>query len=194
MSPKYTKWVVDGDFMDTRSNIISSVRLSLLPAVKIAKIRNMKLDMKDNKSFLNGIGEPVDTLRTIDNSFHFVGLKYSVTLKINSGNTPLIISHKALDDMGVYNQSYHKIIETVDDGYSELVKMKNYLSFLVCSKYRFLTRAQLWNIHRNLGYPSVEKQMKIIEQAGLEDIPEDTGREEQRLVKYCEAVHLIKAD
>lgn len=42
------------------------------------------------------------------------------------------------------------------------IEMRNYLPFLVCSKYGFLSITQLRIIHRNLGHPFVEKQIIII--------------------------------
>lgn len=79
------------------------------------------------------------------------------------------------------------MLERMDDGYSEPVEMRNYLRFLVFSKYRFLTRFLVRNVHQTLENRSVEKQMKLIEQTGLESIPGDTCREVQPLVEHLKA-------
>lgn len=89
--------------------------------------------------------------------------------------------------MGLNYHTYYKIMKPLEDGFSESVEMSNYLPFLVFARYSFLTSAQFLNMYRDFGHPSMEKPMKIIEQVRLEDIPKDTRREVQRLVKHCKA-------
>lgn len=62
--------------------------------------------------------------------------------------------------------------------------MRNYVRFLVFAKYSSFTSTQLRIIHRNLRHPSVEKQMRITEQADLEDLPESTRNYLHEFVKY----------
>lgn len=68
--------------------------------------------------------------------------------------------------------------------------MWNYLSLLVFPKYSFLSTTQLRNLHRNLGHPSVEKQMKIIENADIDCLPEHVQQRLVELVKHCHACQL----
>lgn len=65
--------------------------------------------------------------------------------------------------------------------------MQNYLPLLIFSHYSFLSSTQLRNIHRNLGHSSAEKQMWIIEQAELGNLPEDARSQVQRIIKYCKS-------
>lgn len=55
MSPKYTKSVVEAAFIDIGANNISSIGRSLLSAVKVANMRDVKPNMNHNKRRLNGI-------------------------------------------------------------------------------------------------------------------------------------------
>lgn len=190
MSPKKTQWVVDGALIDTGSNVISSVGLPLLPSARIVNMRNTEPVLGNNPKRLGGIGSVVSTLGTYLFYFHFGGREYSVNLNVVPGPTPLIISHKDLDGMGLNYQTYYKTIDRPEDGYKEKVEMRNYLPFLLFPKYGYLSAAQLQNIHRNLGHPSIEKQMQIIETADLDDVPANTRKELIEIVKYCRACQL----
>lgn len=99
MSPQDTKRVVDGAQIDMGSNITSSVGLLLLPAVKVANMRNVEPQMGNSRKRLNGIGISVRSLEITMFHFHFGGFQYSVMLNIFPGPTPLIISQKDLDSM-----------------------------------------------------------------------------------------------
>lgn len=98
-------------------------------------------------------------------------MEYTLDLRIVPGHTPLIVSHQNLDQMGISYQTLHKTTERPNDGYSERMEMRNYLSFLNFPRYNFLSISQLKTFHRNLSHPSVEKQMRIIESADIEDLP-----------------------
>lgn len=50
--------------------------------------------------------------------------------------------------------------------------------------------SQLRNIRRNLGYPSVETQIRVIESAELQDVPLDTRKQVFDIVKHCHACQL----
>lgn len=48
-------------------------------------------------------------------------------------------------------------------------------------------------MYRNLGHPSVNKHMNIIENANIPDLPKVTRMQIEKLVKHCKAFHLGRA-
>lgn len=108
LSPSQTAWIIDGTMIDTGSNILSSVGGPRLPATKIASMRTTQPLMGKNQKQLGGIGSPIKTLGTFKFYFHFGGREYSVILIIMPGPTPLVISHKDLDNICLNYQIYHK--------------------------------------------------------------------------------------
>lgn len=74
--------------------------------------------------------------------------------------------------MQIKYQSLYKVLHRPSDGYTQQVEMRNNLPFLVFHSTGFYTEAQLLTMHRNLGHPSVEKQMKVIENTNFKNIPE----------------------
>lgn len=68
---------------------------------------------------------------TLNFYFHFGQREYSVTLNIILGSVPLIISHKALHELSLKYQTYHKTIYRLEDGYKEKVEMGDYLPYTV---------------------------------------------------------------
>jgi len=105
----------------------------------------------------------------------------------------MILSHKDLDRMGLNYQSFWKIIERVTDSYYENVDVRNNLPFLVFETVGFFSSTELRSIHRNLGHPSVEKQMRVIEAAEISDLPSDTRIQLKEIVEHCKACQLNKA-
>jgi len=81
-----------------------------------------------------------------------------------------------LDALGLNYQSFWKVIERVKDSYIEEVDVRNNLPFLVFETTGFFSSNQLRQIHRNLGHPSVEKQMRVIEAADIKHLPKKTRR------------------
>lgn len=65
--------MVDGAFIDKGSNIISSVGLLLLPAVRVPNMRNIEPMMGSKQQRLNGIGMTEGILETVVFYFHFRG-------------------------------------------------------------------------------------------------------------------------
>lgn len=57
--------------------------------------------------------------------------------------------------------------------------------FLVLSTFALLTDTELRAMNRKLGHPSVEKQMKGIEKAAVDDLPDNTRAQLQRIVGHC---------
>lgn len=156
----------------------------LLPAVQVANTRNVKPKMEEKEIRLNRIGASVENLGTIRFYFLFWGCEYSLQLNIAPGPTPLIISSKDLDVMRFNYQTLYNVVERPEDVYSKKVQMRSYLPFCVFPKYSFLTHTQLQNTHRNLEHPSVEKQMKIIEQADMKYLHNDTRKIIKEIVKH----------
>ena len=98
-----------------------------------------------------------------------------------------------MDNMGINYQSLYKIVERPEDGYREKVEMRRNLPYLVFPCLGFFSDVQLKNMHRNLGHPSVEKHMKIIEQADLKNLDENTRFRLKNLVKHCKICQLTGA-
>lgn len=107
-SSKETKCVLDGALLDTRANVLASVGLSLLPAVCVANMKNVEPKMDDSQKLLKEIGKSLSTVGTILFYFHFGRQEYSVKMNIVPGHTPLRISHKDLDDIGLSYQRLSK--------------------------------------------------------------------------------------
>lgn len=68
--------------------------------------------------------------------------------------------------------------------------MRSNLPHLVFSSYGYFTKEELQTIHRNLGHPSDDKQMKVIESADIADLPADTRKQVQEIVKNCRPCQL----
>lgn len=97
----------------------------------------------------------------------------------------MIIPCKDLDDLGLNDQTFCKVIERPKDDYTRIFTIHNNLPFSQFTQYTSLSSSQLKNIHRKLGHLHVEKQMKVIEQAEMENLPEFPRREIEKIVKYC---------
>lgn len=122
--------------------------------------------------------------------FHFGGKEYEIKLYIVPGAVPLIFAHADLDRMGLNYQSLYKILERPEDGFVEPVEMRNGLPFLMFPSCGYLSACQLRTIHRNLGQPSVEKQMKVIEKADIQDLPKGIRKLVKEIVTHCRACQL----
>lgn len=81
----------------------------------------------------------------------------------------------------------HKSIDRPEDGYSKKEEKEDYLTFIICLKYTFLLSSQPPNKHRNLGHPSMEKQMRQVESAELDELPDNTRQQLLLIVKHCYA-------
>lgn len=73
--------------------------------------------------------------------------------------------------MGLNYQSLYKMVERPDDGFFELVQVRNNSPYLVFSGSSYFTETHLRDMHRNLRHPSREKQMKVIEDANVNKTP-----------------------
>lgn len=132
---------------------------------------------------ITGTGPSMQTLDTLKFYFYFCGKEYSVTLNILPAPTPLNICHKDMDDVSLNYQKLHKTIESLKDCFTEKVEIRNYLAFLLFAKYDFISRVRLRNIHRNLDNPSVENQMRVIENDELKNLPSSTRKKLANTVK-----------
>lgn len=70
--------------------------------------------------------------------------------------------------------------------------MRNGLPSLVFQTVGYFTTKQLRAIHRNLGHPSVECTMKLIEKADLQDKTEDTRKQIFKIAPHCRACQFNK--
>lgn len=113
---------------------------------------------EDNGDF----GLAIKTMESLSYYFPFGNQEYSVNLNSVPWPTPLITSHKYLDDMGLSYRTYYYISWRPEDCYPESIEMRNYFPLLSFSSYRYLLTSQLSNIHRDLGHSSIQKQMIII--------------------------------
>lgn len=114
--------------------------------------------------------------------FRFGGKSYSTNVNSVPGATPFIFSHKDLYDMGLSYQTYHRTVERPENGYKEKAEMRTYLPHLVFPRYGFLSTQKLRKIHRNLGHFSVEKNVAVIENAKIGDLPKDVRKRLVELV------------
>jgi len=70
--------------------------------------------------------------------------------------------------------------------------MRNGVPYLVFASGSYLSTAQLSAMHRNLGHPSLEKQMKVIEAAEIDDLPPKTRKKLAKLIKFCKPCQLMQ--
>ncbi len=113
-------------------------------------------------------------------------------LNIVPEDTPLIISHKDIDAMGLNYQSLYMVVERPEDEYTEAVEMRRNLPHLIFSPYGYFTMDQLRQMYRNFGHPTIEKQMRIIEDAYIGDLPAGTRSMLTKLVKHSRICQLYQ--
>lgn len=191
--PSHPELQMDAALIDTGSSHLSTIGERLVSAAQIASVRKTKPDYSSAKT-LRGIGNSrVKTKGTLKFYFLFGGKMYTISLFILDGDDPMIISHKDLDRFGLNYQSYFKVIERMEDSYIQQVEMRNNLPFLVFETTGFFSTKQLRAIHRNLGHPSVERTMKVIETADINGLPSDTKTQLEKIAKHCQACQLNKA-
>lgn len=191
--PSHPQIRVDAAMIDSGSSHLSTIGERLVRAAQMASVRKTKPNYSQVKS-IRGIGNSrVHTKGSMKFYFLFGGEMYSILLYILPGDDPMILSGKDLDELGLNYISYWKLIERVKDSYAEKVDIRNNLPFLVFETVGFFSSKQLRTIHRNLGHPSVEKQMRVIEAAEIENLPRKTRRKIQEIVDHCEACQLNKA-
>eukprot|EP00171_Calliarthron_tuberculosum_P022600 IDg22600t1 len=190
LHPEYN---VDAALIDTGSSVLSTIGDKLTRAAQIASTISTAPNYSANPRTIGAVGSFVRTLGELKFAFVFGGRTYNLLLYIVPGNTPLLLSHKDLDSMGLNYQSLHKVVQRPDDGYEEKVQMRNHLPFLLFTTTSYLTENQLRAIHRNLGHPTLDKQMKIIERSNLDDIPKRTREKLEKIVKYCRTCQLSRA-
>lgn len=92
--------------------------------------------------------------------------------------------------MGINYQSLLKIIERPADGYAESAEIRNNLPYLVFSAHGYFSDTQLRAMHRNLGHPTVEKQMRTIENAQVEHLSRATRKRLKEIADSCRACQL----
>lgn len=176
---------INGAVIDSGSSILSTIGERLVNGAKaVTAVQfNPRYDLE--KTTIGGIGTSWKTQGQFKFGFIFGHLLYEMDVHILPGISPLLISHKDLDRMGLNYQTHFKTITRVSDGYTEDVTMKGGLPYLRFNHQSLFSEAQLRAMHRNLGHPSVEKQMRVIASAEIEDLPEDTRRKLEKLVQHC---------
>lgn len=70
--------------------------------------------------------------------------------------------------------------------------MAREIPFLTSDATGFFIDVQLRAIHRNLGRPSGEKQMRVIETADIKNLPADTRKKLEFIVKHCRPCRMKK--
>ena len=187
-------FLVDGAILDTESSTISTIGSDLVPAAVVASALPTEPNYEAGKRKLNGVGNIVaSTIGYMDFPFYWGGILYNCGVYIVSGPSPFLLSHKDMDHFGLNYQSLRKIIERPSDGYSENAEMRGNVPWLLFANPSYFTEAQLRNMHRNLGHPTVEKHMRVIENGEYDDIPKQTRAQIQKLVQYCKACQFGKA-
>ena len=190
-NPSDVKSLVDGAVIDTGSTTKSSIGENLVSAATATSSRPTNMKHIESRSTISGIGgAKVRMIGILPFWFNFGGRSYFVNLFVIPGTSPILLSHKDIDRIGLNYQSLYKVVERPDDGYAEEVEMRNYLPFLKFEVYSYLSSKELLKMHRNLGHPSVERQMKVIELAELHSVPKQTRKKIQELVNSCKACQL----
>lgn len=167
-APCDSRIIVDAAAVDAGSSVISSIGVNLVTGLRATCVKPTKLIPCTR--ILYGSDGPAKVIGTIKFWFYFGGKMYTVMVHVIPGDTPLIFSHRDLDEMGFNYQSKYKIIERPTDGHYEAVEMRRGLHHLVFSRAGFFGEAHLRTMHRNLGHPTLEKQMKVLENANVSDV------------------------
>lgn len=137
MVPKQTRWIVGGALIDTGSIMLSSVVLPLLPAAKVAYMRNTDTPFEKHPTEVVGIGLTIKTIGTPIFFFHLEERSTAIKLYISPSRIPLITSRDDLDSIGLNFQTLNTTIKKPEDGYFEKVEMRNYLTFLILPSQAF---------------------------------------------------------
>ncbi len=190
VSPRSLATYVDAAMIDTGSSVITSIGSHLTTALRAASVIPTK--QEESVRIIRGIGGSVQTLGAIKFWFCFGGRLYSVHVNVIPGDTPFILSHRDLDNMGLNYQSLFKIVERPEDGYVEPVEMRGNLPYLVFTMGGYFTETQLRNMHRNLGHPTLEKQIKVIENAGIMDLSQTTRDALREIIGRCKPCQLLR--
>lgn len=185
----HKSFVIDGAVLDTGSSKYSTIGNALVRGAQAASAIPTNPNYHAMKCRIGGIGDAphVETMGCLKFGFMFGGQIYEIDLYILPGSTPILISHKDLDNMGLNYQTMYKSVTRLSDGFTEPVLMRSGLPFLIFCHQSFFTAAELQSMHRNLGHPSVDKHMKIIESAQIDDLPRGTRKQIDELVRYCKA-------
>lgn len=193
MKPGEDRVSVCGGVIDTGSSILSTIGEALV--VSASAVSAIETHVKrDNDPFsLDGISITVETRGTLQFSFVFGGKMYNLKLYIILGTSPMLICHRDMDRFGLNYQTLKKTITRKSDSYIEKATMINGVPYLMFSFPSYFSAQQLRNIHRNLGHPSVEKQIKVIEAAGVENLSQNTRSMLKKLVEHCHACQLSRA-
>eukprot|EP00171_Calliarthron_tuberculosum_P014672 IDg14672t1 len=190
LHPEYN---VDAALIDTGSSILSTIGEKLTRAAQMSSVLPTSPNLKAKPRTIGAVGSTVRTKGEMKFSFGFGGRIYKLILYIVPGNTPMLLSHRDMDAMGLNYQSLHKVVQRPEDGYEEEVQMRSNLPFLVFESNSFLTENQLRAMHRNFGHPTLEKQMKLIENAELEYLPRNTRKLLKNLIERCRTCQITKS-
>lgn len=137
MSSKETTLLIYDAMVDTCSNVLFSAGLPLLPAKLVSNTSSVKPVFGVLSRRISDIGNPIHTIGTKHVSFKLGEKKYSVCHNIVPRASPLIVSHRDLDDMGINYQTFHKSSYTPEDKYKEKLVFRNYLLYLTFPKYGY---------------------------------------------------------
>ena len=164
---------IDAIMLDTGCNYYSTIGDRLVDAACIASVRRTQPIYTKARTIVGLGGAKLTTKGTLQFHFVFGGNMYTIKLHIVAGDDPMLMSHADMDRNGFNYQSWYKVLERVKDAYYEPVEMRSGLPFYVFQAVGFFSASQLRAMHRNLGHPSIEKQMKVIESAEIKDLPPD---------------------
>ena len=178
---------IDGIMLDTGCNYFSTIGEKLIHSAILASVRKTKPEYGNLKSIGGLGGHKLTTRGTMPFSFLFGGHLYTLTLHTVNGSDPMLMSHADMDRFGFNYQSGIKVLQRISDSYEAPVEMRNGLPFLLFEATGFFTSSQLRAMHRNLGHPSVEKQMRTIELAEIKDLPKKTREKIKEIHKHCRA-------
>lgn len=171
---------------------MSTVGNELVPACLSASVRKTKVVKTDSRSII-GMGGTTKTKRTMQFWFYFGGRLYHIIDNVFQGRTPVISSHRDLNNMGLNYQSMYKIIERPEDGYTEHVDWRCNLPYLVFTSYGHFSDEQIRTMHRNLGHPTLERQMKVIENSKVSGLSPGLRKSLKEIIDHCRPCQLMRA-
>ncbi len=151
----------------------------------------MKPVMGNENKKISFIGtSSVSTLGNLIFYFLFGRKEYKIKLYILPGITPFIFSQNDPNKFGLNKPSLQKTISRPSDACEENGGNEKYAIFFCFSTYGYFNTTQLSNIHRKLGHPLVDKPLRVIENAEIQDLTTDTRKQVKMIVKTCRACQL----
>lgn len=185
VSTRVSSEIINAVMIDTGSSVITSFGSTRTTALRAASVR--PTNTVTSSRSIRGIGGITMSIGTIQFKFYFGGKLYTGQVHVIPGDTPSILSHRDLGRLELDYWSLYKLVNRPSDGYTEPVEIRNNLRYMVFTSPGHLTEAKLRIMHRNLGHPTLEKKMKVIETTGIGPLPRKTRKVLKEIDDDCKA-------